>query len=310
VTDSGIAVVVPTYKHAGTVARTLDSLLRQTRPPTQIIVVNDGSPDDTRAACWPYLERIAYVEQQNRGVSAAMNHGFSLCRHPMVMFLASDDWLEPFAFEQLAPEIEHDREVGLVYGEATVVSAAGKPTGRPFMGAERRRAGKHVAVGSLLEGNFIPAPGTLLRTEAVAAAGPFLDLPYSQDWAMWLRIALRGWSFYGLGRAVAFYEENMDANSNRRAIAADVARMLTVIRAEAGLTEEDACHLDATLRSARRATAWASLPEAGRRQARVEFLRLLREDSERARSLAGLLFTVMPRATWAVTPAGGAVRKL
>ena len=68
-----VSVIVPTFNRARYLPECLESLLAQTFPPTQIVVVNDGSTDDTASAVKPYLDRIEYIEKENGGKSSALN---------------------------------------------------------------------------------------------------------------------------------------------------------------------------------------------------------------------------------------------
>src|SRR5690606_7215254 len=80
VTTGRVSVVVPTYGHAGLVLETLDSVLAQSHPDVELIVVDDGSPDDTHERLQPLVEagRIRYVRQQNQGQGAARNRGLAM----------------------------------------------------------------------------------------------------------------------------------------------------------------------------------------------------------------------------------------
>src|SRR5438270_12888106 len=83
-------VVIPTFNRSHLVRRAIDSALQQTLRPEQIIVVDDGSTDDTESACRAYGSAIQYVRQPNAGVSSARNHGIRLARQPWTAFLDSD----------------------------------------------------------------------------------------------------------------------------------------------------------------------------------------------------------------------------
>jgi len=91
-----ISVVIPTYNRSDLLLQALDSVLNQTYKPHEIIVVDDGSTDDTAARLGPYRSQIRYFRQDNRGASAAQNEGVKLATGKWVAILASDDkWLPP-----------------------------------------------------------------------------------------------------------------------------------------------------------------------------------------------------------------------
>src|SRR3954454_6061300 len=89
---ASVTVVVPTYNSGRWIADAIDSALAQTRVPQQIVVIDDGSTDDTWARLRRYGSAIDYVPQANSGVSAARNRGLELARGEFVAFLDADDF--------------------------------------------------------------------------------------------------------------------------------------------------------------------------------------------------------------------------
>jgi glycosyltransferase involved in cell wall biosynthesis len=90
-----VSVVVPSYNRASLIGETLDSVLAQTHPNLEIIVVDDGSTDDTEAAVAPYRSRITYIKQKNQGLAAARNTGLQHSTGEYVAWLDSDDLWNP-----------------------------------------------------------------------------------------------------------------------------------------------------------------------------------------------------------------------
>ena len=89
-----VSVIVPTFNRSNLVVNAIRSVLCQTYRDYEIIVVDDGSTDDTAQALTPYKDRIRYVYQENLGASAAQNRGIQLARGKWISILASDDlWL-------------------------------------------------------------------------------------------------------------------------------------------------------------------------------------------------------------------------
>ena len=92
--SDSISVVVPTFNRSGTLRRALQSIARQTRAPDQIIVVDDGSTDDTRQMVTSRFPQAIYLHQPNRGVSSARNLGINSASGEWIALLDSDDeWL-------------------------------------------------------------------------------------------------------------------------------------------------------------------------------------------------------------------------
>src|SRR3954471_16219960 len=107
-TSPAVSVVIPTYKHAGYIEETLQSVFAQTFTDFEVIVVNDGSPDNTTAVLQPWVAsgRIRYLEQPNAGQSAARNAGIRLARGEFVALLDDDDL---WPADKLAIQVERLR---------------------------------------------------------------------------------------------------------------------------------------------------------------------------------------------------------
>lgn len=97
-----ISVVIPTYNRGQELVRAVESALAQTYQLREIIVIDDGSTDDTVERLRPYREQIRYVYQANRGASAAQNSGIKAARGEWIAILASDDTWEPTKLEKQA----------------------------------------------------------------------------------------------------------------------------------------------------------------------------------------------------------------
>lgn len=90
-----VSVVIPAYNCAKTVGETLDSVLAQTYPNVEIIVINDGSRDDTASVLASYGSKIRFVTQKNTGLAGARNAGMALARGEFIAWLDADDLCEP-----------------------------------------------------------------------------------------------------------------------------------------------------------------------------------------------------------------------
>lgn len=102
-----ISVVIPCYNYAHFLPEAIDSVLRQTLPAAQILVVDDGSTDDTSAVVARYGDRVEYVWQVNGGLPAARNTGARHARGEYVVFLDADDMLETDYLRACAEALQH-----------------------------------------------------------------------------------------------------------------------------------------------------------------------------------------------------------
>ena len=124
-----VSVVIPTFNYGHCVVDAVESALGQTYSPVEVIVVDDGSTDDTRARLEPYRDRINYVHQPNQGLSAARNTGIRAARGPLVALLDSDDAFHPRKLElQVAYLRAHPESVEAVhFPDADVVRDVDRP---------------------------------------------------------------------------------------------------------------------------------------------------------------------------------------
>ncbi len=121
-----ISVVIPTYNRAQYVTRAVDSVLAQTLAATEIIVVDDGSTDDTESRLRAYGDRLHYLRQENAGVSAARNAGIAAARGEWIAFLDSDDEWRPQKLAVQAECISAHPEIVAHVTNATIVGANGE----------------------------------------------------------------------------------------------------------------------------------------------------------------------------------------
>jgi glycosyltransferase involved in cell wall biosynthesis len=114
-----ISVIIPTFNRASVLLRAVDSVLNQTYRDIELIVVDDGSTDDTEKLLAPYIETqtIQYFKTQNKGVSASRNFGVTQAREKWIAFLDSDDeWLSPKLAKQMA-FLEAHAHLSIVYSD-------------------------------------------------------------------------------------------------------------------------------------------------------------------------------------------------
>ena len=112
-----ISVVIAVYNGAETIGRAIESVLAQTYPAQELIVVDDGSTDDTAAVVQSFGDRVRYVRQANAGVSAARNAGAAAAHGEWLAFLDADDWYTPDRLLRHARWIERDARLDFLTGD-------------------------------------------------------------------------------------------------------------------------------------------------------------------------------------------------
>ena len=112
-----VSVIIPTYNHAAYLPCAIRSCLSQNHSHQEIIVVDDGSTDETREILQPFKKAIIYLYQKNRGVSAARNAGLDLATGDFITFLDADDYLTEDSIEVRLKVLLENRDIGFVMGE-------------------------------------------------------------------------------------------------------------------------------------------------------------------------------------------------
>jgi glycosyltransferase involved in cell wall biosynthesis len=125
-----ISVIIPCYNYARHVAQAIESALGQSYPHREIIVVNDGSTDDSLAVISRYAGAARIIDQPNQGHIPACNRGFAASRGELVIFLDADDWLEPDALAAVAAAWYPS--CAKVQFDLRIVDGAGADLGRRF----------------------------------------------------------------------------------------------------------------------------------------------------------------------------------
>ncbi len=185
-----VSIVMPCYNARAHLPRSVGSVLAQTLQDWELIAVDDGSVDDTRAWLEQQTDpRIRVHAQPNRGVSAARNAGLALARGALVAFLDADDTWEPRFLQAMVDALQGRPDAVLAYcGWQNIGLPGGR--GQPFVPPEYETNTK---LETLLVNCRWPIHAALVRRGAVAAAGGFdTRLMNSEDFALWLRAALAG----------------------------------------------------------------------------------------------------------------------
>lgn len=181
-----VSVIIPTYKHRDFVLATLDSVFAQTFTDYEVIVINDGSPDDTAEVLRPLVEagRICYVEQQNTGQSIARNRGIAQAQGEFIALLDDDDLWPPDKLEWQLQAMALHPETGVIAGPASVVDA-------DLRYLYRSQFSPSLTFERFFSSNLIMSPGqTLIRASALQAAGGLNpDIWGADDWDLWVRLS-------------------------------------------------------------------------------------------------------------------------
>lgn len=182
-----ISVVIPNYNYGRYLGQAIDSALQQTYSHKEIVVIDNGSTDNSVEVLHRYDGLIHWIQQENQGSSGSRNRGICESRGELIAFLDADDVWRPDKLERQVPLFDNPK-VGLVSCGIEYVDSAGKSLGVEF--AEMR--GHLLRELALMEVTVVPA-GTstaVVRRKCLDKVGLFdRALSYSSDWDMWRRIA-------------------------------------------------------------------------------------------------------------------------
>jgi GT2 family glycosyltransferase/SAM-dependent methyltransferase len=181
----GVAVVITTFNHAHFLADAIDSVLAQTCPAHEIVVVDDGSADDPAAVVAAY-PCVRLVRQTNQGLAAARNTGLAHATADKVTFLDADDRLLPAAIEAGLASFAAAPACGFVYGGHRRISGNGRPSSRDY----------YVPIGAypyrdFLKGNPVGMHATVMydRARLIAIGGFDATLLRCEDYDVYLRMS-------------------------------------------------------------------------------------------------------------------------
>lgn len=194
--DPIVSVIIPGYNPVVYLPETVESVLNQTVSELELIVVNDGSTDNTLEVAKSYETdpRVTVIDQKNQGVSVARNRGFAESKGQYIAFLDADDVWLPNNLEAKIQKFQRDPELGLVHTDVAIINEHSQKTG------EVKRGKEGYILNDLLlwNGDCIPAPSSILvKREAVESAGGFdPNLSYGADQDFFFRVAAQ----YKIGR--------------------------------------------------------------------------------------------------------------
>lgn len=183
-----VSVVIPTFNRANYILEAVTSVLNQTYPHFEVLVVDDGSTDNTVERINQLNDvRVRLVKQAHRGVSAALNLGCRSARGDLIGRLDSDDiWLPGFLTETVA-RLDANPRAALAYAPAQLMDQDGKLMPE-YLGVAPRFPDDHLA--SLLYGDCVTPMAVVIRRLCLVQVGGYNEsYNGTEDWDLWIRLA-------------------------------------------------------------------------------------------------------------------------
>ncbi len=302
-----LSVIIPTYNRASFLPGCIDSLRQSGIEGLEIVVVDDGSTDDTREVIERLQPGLTYVHQNNKMLGGARNTGLRLARGRYVAYLDSDDYWLPGVTGRILDLLDRHPAVGAVFADAMM----GNPqdgyqswfseTGREEF---RNLPTKHLEEGLrlpereafyrlMLKRNVIFTGAVVLRREAVLAHGMFDEsVWWAEDWEVWLRM-LWAVDFAIWHEPMAIYTKHAGAATTdvERMSKAWCAALLAHRRKVPNVSEESAAIRDQAIRNHLFLRAYLAYEREDYRTARQRFADALKEGG----------FSASAAALWAVS---------
>lgn len=183
-----VTVAIATYNRAELLSGAIDSALSQTYPNIEVVIVNDGSEDDTPAVLAPYEDDSRFVivhHQENKGVGGAKDRTVTEASGDFIAFLDDDDRWEPSKLSRQVDRLR-DSDYSLVY------------TGATFESSKDTHQNNELATGDLfpeilINNHVVPFSSVMAKTEMVREVGGFdPEFPRAVDWDLWIRLTQKG----------------------------------------------------------------------------------------------------------------------
>jgi glycosyltransferase involved in cell wall biosynthesis len=213
--SAAFTVVMPAYNAAAYLSQTIESVLSQTFTDFELIIINDGSTDDTGAIADEYSKidnRVKVLFQPNQGVSATRNKGINLSKSKYIAFIDADDkWFSEnlkFHFEHL----EKNPYLGISYAKVEFLHPDGKHTGKIARGRLTKLQPQHL----LYENPTMTVSNIVVRRQVFGEIGCFdCTMSYSEDMDFLFRVACSHWQIEGIDRVLLGYRTTQGGLSSQ-----------------------------------------------------------------------------------------------
>jgi tetratricopeptide (TPR) repeat protein len=228
-----VTVIIPSYNRANYLPVAIDSILAQSYPVFEIVVVDDGSTDNTAEVVKAYSNQVSFYERGHQGVSAARNYGLDMAQGDVIAWLDADDVWEPEFLASTVPLLENDPALDGVYTGIAHIDEAGNLLPQSNI----RTVPPQQLFSALLEEDFVLTPTVVVRKCCFDQAGRFDEqFHICEDYDMWLRLAK---SFTLQGVSQPLVRVRIHSGNTLRDISALVHYRLLVVSKHFGAVDGD-----------------------------------------------------------------------
>lgn len=218
-----VSVIIPAYNASAYLPEAIDSVLGQSFSDIEVLVIDDGSTDETEHLVRRYRSAIKYLRQPNRGVSSARNRGIAQSVGRYIAFLDADDTWLPHRLERQLAALQDQPNYRATYAAFTVVDESLNP-----LGISRNQRQASALEDLLLRGNVVATPSTVLCERALFELVGGFDPALSQcaDWDMWVRLAAQTEFLYLDEPLVTYRQHSTNMSRNAPLLESDSLQVL------------------------------------------------------------------------------------
>jgi glycosyltransferase involved in cell wall biosynthesis len=209
-----ISVVMTSYNHERYISQAIESILNQTFPDFELIIVDDASTDRSREIIEAYKKRDSRIRivyhDSNKGISKTANDGFEIARGKFVALMNSDDLWTPGKLEKQICILQQNPDL-VIWSNAMIIDAKGNETGRLFsqmQDIDKRQKSGYI-FPQLVKGNFICATSIIFATQIVGQVKFDMRLTYAEDYKFMIDVA-RNHHFYFIPEPLVKYRIHGD----------------------------------------------------------------------------------------------------
>lgn len=238
-----VSVIIPTFNCAGYIARTITSVLSQTYKDFEIIVVDDGSTDETGEIVSRFSDKLTYHYRPNLGLSNARNTAVSISSGEFIAYLDADDMWFPKKLQRQVAYMDEHPECGLAHSNVIYIDEDDQPISPEWSShADRSVLAQGNCLSELLKGCMFQVPTVIERRVCFDEVSGFDErFKRVEDYLHWIKLQLKGHSFGYINEPLAMYRMRTGSLSkNQTAMTESTVDMFDVLIKENALLQ----HLD------------------------------------------------------------------
>lgn len=277
-----VSVIIPTFNCGRFLSHAIESALAQTYTDREILVVDDGSTDDTADVLSRFEDRVICLRQSNRGATPARYFALSQSTGELIAYLDSDDVWYPNKLDTQVAFLDAHRECGVVHSDATIIDEMDRVLHHRFNLETGRAVPQGVNVTDLLQHNHVELPTVVQRRECLEIIGFDERVGGAGDYLQWILTAMEGIAIGYIDEPLTMYRRRHNSmQTNRRKALEELVLLFEILLEEKELAQragaEAANIARERLRALQRELAYRERSDGGMQEATRRIASLIRE---------------------------------